>query len=85
MLKISEFWNNRRLNILNILAKYKKKNKLNLIQMANKAKVTPSTLHKHLNNKRSIRSNIILKYIKAFDIPAHELLKVRAKEGEREK
>ena len=77
MLRVSKFWNKRRPNVLNVLAKYKKKNKLNLTQMANKAKVTPSTLHKHLNDKRSIRSSIILKYIKAFDIPAHELLKIK--------
>jgi len=64
---------------LNTLAKYKKKNKLTLSQMAKKAKVTPSTLFKHINNQRAIHSSIIIKYIKAFDIPAHELLKVRAK------
>jgi len=64
---------------LNALAKYKKKSKLTLTQMAKKAKVTPSTLFKHINNQRAIHSNIIIKYIKAFDIPAHELLKVRAK------
>ena len=64
---------------MNTLAKYKKKNKLTLSQMAKKAKVTPSTLFKHINNQRAIHSSIIIKYIKAFDIPAHELLKVRAK------
>ncbi len=47
--------------------------------MAKKAKVTPSTLYKHLKDKRAINSRIILKYMRAFDIPAHELLKIRAK------
>ena len=64
---------------MNILAKYKKKNKLTLTQMAKKGKVTPSTLYKHIHNKRSISSQIILKYMKAFDIPAQALLKIRVK------
>jgi len=64
---------------LNILARYKKKNKLTLTQMAKKGKVTPSTLYKHINNQRSISSAIILKYMKAFDIPAQALLKIRVK------
>jgi len=67
----------RRYKPLNTLAKYKKKHRLTLTQMAKKAKVTPSTLFKHINNQRAIHSSIIIKYIKAFDIPAHELLKIK--------
>ena len=62
---------------MNILAKYKKKNNLNLTQMAKKSKVTPSTLYKHINDQRSISPAIILKYMKAFDLPAQALLKIR--------
>jgi len=64
---------------LNILARYKKKNKLTLTQMAKKGKVTPSTLYKHINNQRSISPAIILKYMKAYDIPAQALLKIKVK------
>jgi len=64
---------------LNILARYQKKNNLTLTQMAKKGKVTPSTLYKHIHNQRSISPAIILKYMKAYDIPAQALLKIRVK------